>query len=377
MKSLYIHIPFCDQICSYCDFPKVFTQSQNTDEYLDALIVELEIYRESVDFSSLQTVYLGGGTPTALSVGQLEKLFNYLKSFICFDRLTEVSIEANPDSINDDEKIACLKRHGVTRVSLGVQTFNPDHLKILQRTHTQDCVREVVTKLSTLDFEINVDMIYSIPTQTLADWEADLDVLLTLPITHVSAYSLILEQNTKFFIDYERDELDLIDNEVEAKMFESAIERLKEAGFDHYEISNFAKGVRSHHNLTYWENESYLGVGLGSHGKVDQIRYDNTRSITKYKKTLFAGELPILSKKEQRLEEQIEESMFLGMRLLAGINLAGMSARYGVDILDLYSQKIAKLVELGYVSLLDGVLRLTQKGLLMANDVFEEFLLLD
>ena len=374
VQSLYIHIPFCDQICSYCDFPKVFSHAQNTDEYLDALITELEIYAERVDLKGLKTLYLGGGTPTALSSEQLNRLFCYLQSIISFDRLNEVSIEANPDNLNDD-KIETLVRNGVTRVSLGVQTFNPDHLAILERTHSAQDVEVLVIKLAQAGFEINVDLIYGIPTQTISDWEQDLDTLLRLPITHVSAYSLILEPHTKFYLQYENDELDLVDNEVEAGMFELVIDKLTHAGFDHYEISNFTRGNRSFHNETYWKNESYLGVGLGSHGKLGDSRYENTRSINAYKRALAERKLPILTQRLLKQSEHIEESMFLGLRLLAGVNLEQISTQYQTDIYELYAPKIAKLENLGYVSWETGVLRLTKKGLLMANDVFSEFLL--
>ena len=375
MKSLYIHIPFCDQICSYCDFPKVFTKYQNVDAYLDALITELEIYRQTVDTKNLKTIYLGGGTPTAMSSDQLERLFSYLQSFICFDKLIEVSIEANPDSLADDAKLTVLKQSGVTRVSLGVQTFNADHLQILERTHSKADVVTLVEKLAELGFEVNVDLIYAIPTQTVADFEQDLDFLLQLPVTHVSAYSLILEEHTKFYLKYENNELELVDNEVEAQMFQLAISKLTHASFDHYEISNFTRGQRSFHNETYWQNEAYLGVGLGSHGKYNGMRYENTRSIAAYNRMLTARQLPILSTNHQSRNEQIEESMFLGLRMINGIDLSQLSTRYEVDIYDIYKSKIAKLEKLGYVSLKNQRLKLTKKGLLMANDVFTEFLL--
>jgi len=375
IKSLYIHIPFCDQICSYCDFPKVFAKHQNTDSYLDALITELEIYTQTVDLKGLKTLYLGGGTPTALSIKQLDRLFCYLKKIISFDALVEVSIEANPDSLNNDAKIESLKKNGVTRISLGVQTFNPNHLKILERTHSAQDTCELVAKLSQAGFEINVDMIYGIPTQTLTDWEQDLETLLRLPITHVSAYSLILEPHTKFYLQYENDELDLVDNETEAQMFELVIDKLIHAGFEHYEISNFTRGNRSVHNETYWKNESYLGVGLGSHGKINDSRYENTRSINAYKRTLINGKLPILSERRLKPKEHIEESMFLGLRMLEGVDLGQLSNQYQTDIYELYKPKIVKLESLGYVSWESSVLRLTKKGLLLANEVFAEFLL--
>ncbi|MCL1989381.1 MAG: radical SAM family heme chaperone HemW [Defluviitaleaceae bacterium] len=377
-KSLYIHIPFCNQICSYCDFPKVFSRGQDTEAYLDALLTELTCYEKNVGFAHLKTIYIGGGTPTVLTVKQLERLFGYLHSVIHFHQLEEVSIEANPESLNDIEKIACLKAQGVTRVSLGVQTFQENLLNRLERTHTKQDVIDVINKLSTVDVEINVDLIYGIPTQTLQQLEDDLNTLLSLPITHVSAYSLILEPHTKFHVDYMKDKLDLLDNTLEANMFETVIHKLTTHGFSHYEISNYTKSKRSIHNETYWKNEPYLAVGLGAHGQLEQkgrMRYENTRSITAYKKTLAKGNLPISTTHVLTKNEQIEESMFLGLRLLEGINLTQLSDQYNVNIYELYKPQIDQLLTLDYVDLTSHVLKLTKKGLMMANDVFEAFLL--
>ena len=399
-KALYIHIPFCNQICSYCDFPKVFSRGQDINAYLSALLTELTIYKKAIGFSKIETIYIGGGTPTVLTAKQLDRLFTYLHDLIDFHHLIEVSIEANPDSLNDPCKIACLKRHGVSRISLGVQTFDEKHLQTLQRSHTKKQAFGAITLLAKENFEINLDMIYGIPTQTIKDWENDLDTLIEIPITHVSAYSLILEEHTKFNIDYMKDKLELIDNEVEAQMFELAIDKLTRAGFDHYEISNFTKNKRSNHNEIYWKNAHYIGVGLGSHGHLERtpktdaileskminnapqidaknnnIRYENTRSMIAYKKALEAGALPVVKTLFLTREEQIEESMFLGMRLLEGVNLNNLQAKYHVNIYELYKPRLDKLRDLGYVSLESGVLRLTRQGLMIANDVFEEFLL--
>jgi len=379
-KSLYIHIPFCDQICSYCDFPKIFTKTQDTEAYLDALITEIGIYEKNVGFEKIQTLYFGGGTPTILSVQQFDKLFAYLQSVIDFNKLIEVSIEANPESLNHDEKIDCLIRSGVTRVSIGVQTFQENLLKILQRNHTNKDTLEVINKLSTKNVEINVDMIYAIPTQTLTQLVDDLNALVSMPVTHISAYSLILEEHTKFHINYMNDTLKLLDNDLEATMFEMVIDKLSTSGFEHYEISNFTRGKRSYHNETYWKNEPYIAVGLGAHGQlIDQnqkmIRYENTRSINAYKKALIQRDLPILNSRTLTTLDSIEESMFLGLRLMEGIDLMRLSTKYQKDIYEFYREKIDKLITLDYVSLEAQVLRLTRKGLMMANNVFEEFLL--
>ena len=400
VEALYIHIPFCDQICSYCDFPKVFSRGQDIDAYLTALITELNMYEKYVGFTKLQTIYIGGGTPTALTTKQLDKLFTYLHSIIDFIRLIEVSIEANPENLNDPHKVACLKQNGVTRISLGVQTFQEKHLQLLGRSHTKKHACEVINLLSKANFEINLDMIYAIPSQTLKDWETDLNIVLQLPATHVSAYSFILEEHTNFYVNYIKNKLKLVDNEIEAQMFELVINKLTEAGFEHYEISNFTKSKQSVHNVTYWKNRYYIGVGLGAHGHLvstpeveavlslndiniaqgiitgdNSVRYENTRSITTYKKSLITGELPVLNSHALTRDEQIEESMFLGMRLMEGVDLEQLNARYSVNIYELYEPQLDKLRGLGYVSLESGVLRLTQEGLFMANNVFEEFLL--
>ena len=378
-KALYIHIPFCDQICSYCDFPKVFSKGQDKDAYIDSLLLELDLYKKKVGFDDLKTIYFGGGTPTVLTSAQFDRIFGYLHDAIIFDNIIEVSVEANPESLNDDDKIECLKRNGVTRISIGVQTFNERLLKVLQRSHKKEDVVNVVEKLSKSGFEINIDMIYSIPSQTLSDWETDLDELLKLPVTHVSAYSLILEEHTRFYLDYMKDKIELVDNDVEAQMFDGVIKRLVGAGFEHYEISNFTRGKRSFHNETYWKNEYYIGVGLGSHGhyrhKGSSIRYANTRSITAYKKALENGELPVLESRALSKYERIEEAMFLGLRMLGGIDVGKLSKRHDEDIYLLYKDKINKLVEVGLVNYQDDILRLTGKGLMLANEVFGEMLI--
>ena len=391
VKSLYIHIPFCNEICSYCDFPKVFLKGQDVNGYVEALITELKIYEKTLDFSDLQTIYIGGGTPTVLTIATLDKLFTYLHSVINFHQLVEVSIEANPESLTDPQKVAYLKRSGVTRISLGVQTFQEPYLQILNRSHSKKDVFKAINLLAAKNFEINLDMIYAIPTQTLAAWEADLNSLLQLPITHLSAYSLILESHTKLHLDYLNDKLQLIDNEVEAQMFELAINKLTNASFKHYEISNFTKNKPSSHNLTYWQNEDYLGVGLGAHGALarlpateitkkapkapPKIRYENTRAITTYQQALKNDKLPIINSATLTINEQLEESMFLGMRLLAGVNLHELQNKYQVNLAELYKPKLDKLRKLAYVHQEAGILKLTPKGLLMANDVFAEFLL--
>lgn len=374
-KGLYIHIPFCDHICTYCDFPKLLTKGQRHEEYLESLIEELKIYQQKVGFSNLQSIYIGGGTPTALSVEQMKPLFDFLNQQIPMEQIEEFSIEANPENLTVD-KIDYLKHQGVTRFSLGVQTFQDHLLKRIGRKHQ---VKEVLQGIHNLKqngiSNINLDLIYAIPGQTLDDLREDLKQVLALEVEHISAYSLIVEDHTQLYLAYMRDQIELTDNEVEAQMYEVVIQTLTEAGYQHYEISNFAKSKPSLHNQWYWKNETYIGVGLGAHGYINGYRYQNTRSINTYIELLKQGNLPIVESNELTKEEKLEEEMFLGLRLLKGVNLEVISRKYDVNIDEIYGKAFEDLIQKGYLERKVSNIHLTPSGLLMANEVFEQFLL--
>lgn len=374
-KGLYIHIPFCDHICTYCDFPKLLTKGQRHADYIEALIEELKQYQQTVGFSHLQSIYIGGGTPTALSVEQIQPLFDFLTEQIQMDQIEEFSIEANPENLTLD-KIQYLKSQGVNRFSLGVQTFHETLLKRIGRKHQASEVIQAVANLKQCGLSnINLDLIYSIPGQTLEELRADLKQVIALEVEHVSAYSLIVEEHTQLYLAYMRDQIELTDNEVEAKMYEVAIEVLTEAGYKHYEISNFAKGKPSLHNQWYWKNETYIGTGLGAHGYVLGERYQNTRSINTYIKLLSEGHLPTVESHVLTKEEKLEEEMFLGLRLMQGVQLDQINQKYEVNVDEIYGKAFADLIQKGYLERNGSNIRLTSGGLLMANEVFEQFLL--
>ena len=374
-KGLYIHIPFCDHICTYCDFPKLMTKGQKHEDYLNALIQELKNYERNVGFDQLETIYIGGGTPTALTLPQLSLLFDYLRKSLSFEKLKEISIEANPENLTL-EKVSFLKKQGITRVSLGVQTFEDDLLKQIGRKHKGSDVKKAIKTLKDHGINnINIDLIYSIPGQTLDQIKSDLEKAIALDITHISAYSLIVEEHTKLYLDYMKDKVELTDNEIEATMYEFVIKFLEDKGFSQYEISNFTKGLPSIHNKWYWLNEEYIGVGLGAHGYVQGWRYQNTRAITSYIQTIESGSLPIVERHEVSKEEKIEEEMFLGLRLLQGINIVATNKKHHVLIEEIYEDALKKLIAMDYLIIEEGWIRLTKKGILMANEVFEQFLL--
>ena len=375
VKGLYIHIPFCDHICTYCDFPKLVTKGQRHEDYIQALLIELKHYEKQIGFHQLQSIYIGGGTPTALSVKQLQPLFDYLHQAINMNQILEFSIEANPENLTE-EKVKYLLSQGISRFSLGVQTFDETLLKRIGRQHGSEHVKQAVATLKANGMHnINLDLIYAIPGQTIEQLKEDLKKAISLEVEHISAYSLIVEEHTQLYLAYMKDQLALTDNEIEAKMYEVVMDYLSDYGYVHYEISNFAKSLPSLHNQWYWKNEAYIGTGLGAHGYINGCRYQNTRSINAYIKSLRRNDLPIIEKNLLSKEEKIEEEMFLGLRLIEGVNLKTISQKYQIDIEQLYQKPLEKMIAAGDLERVGNQIRLTRQGLLMANEVFEQFLL--
>ena len=364
MRGLYIHIPFCKHICNYCDFTKrVPKDKEMIDEYLIHLKEELFSYEKY--FDSIETIYIGGGTPTLLDTYQLEILLDMLKDF---KNIKEFSIEINPETLTI-EKAKILKKYGVNRCSLGVESFDERLLKTLGRTHTNSDVYNAINMLKSVGINnINIDLIFASPGSNLSSIKNDLKEFYKLDINHLSYYSLILEENTIFYSMYKHKKLTLIDNELEAKMYEYIINDLEKNGFKQYEISNFSKNnSESIHNKIYWNNLEYIGIGLGASGYIDSIRYTNNTILNEY------------YKKYRKIEENIDfntkfiEEMILGLRLIRGINIDFVNKEYKKDLLNDYKD-IEKYIKNGDLIIEDGYLHLTKKGLLIANDIFLIFI---
>jgi len=363
MKGLYIHIPFCEHICHYCDFVKrVPKNKEMIDTYLIALQDEIKSYQDH--FQSIETIYIGGGTPSMLDVHQLEFLFTILKDIHPF----EYTIEVNPESYSV-EKGELFKRYGINRISLGVQTFNDQLLNYLNRKHTKQLVIDVVDHLKSIGFSrISIDLIYAIPGQTLEDLYQDLDYIKDLNITHVSCYSLILEEKTYFYHQYLRGKFEQMDEDTEAKMYEIVMDELKKQGFEHYEISNYAKnGHYSKHNLIYWTLGEYIGTGLGAHGFVNGYRTQNYRALPQYLKN------PIEEKKFQEIDVLLQDELIFGLRKIDGVSLSMIRKKYGIDLFQKYSQ-LQEKIELGLIKIENDYLKLTEKGLFLGNQVFMVFI---
>lgn len=369
--STYIHIPFCSQICFYCDFSKVLIDYQPVDDYITALLDEIE----QANPIAQRTIYIGGGTPTAIKPHQLKRLLKGIEERIDLSKVIEYTIEANPNDLTEDI-ISVIAESKINRVSVGVQTFNPKLLKKIGRNHTPADIITGIQRLRAAGLQnISIDLIYALPGQTLDDLIQTLDRALELDLPHYSIYSLILENQTVFMNQLRRGKLHLPDNDVEYEMYQLIRKTLRNKGFKHYEVSNFGKvGYESQHNLVYWDNQTYYGFGAGASGYVAGIRYKNHGPIQHYLKGV-AQNLPRVTEEKLTIREMIEEELFLGLRKAEGVSIVHFNAQYPFDFKRLYGQTVQDLLEKGLVRIDKQRLKMTALGLNQGNDVFEAFLL--
>src|SRR5690554_6274091 len=361
-RGMYVHIPFCQYICHYCDFVKQVPKNKEmVDKYLDYLVEEINLYESYIN--KLDTIYIGGGTPSMLSPFQMEKLFSTLVKFNAKD----ITIEINPDSYSLDKGLM-FKKYGITRVSVGVQSFHDSILKYVNRQHNKEMVFYTVNSLRQLGIkDISVDLIYAIPGQTTEMLLEDLENINALNIDHVACYSLILEENTYFYHQFVNKKFHPVDNEIEGIMYKIVIDKLKEYGFTHYEISNFHKnGKYSRHNVLYWTLGEYIGVGLGAHGFVNNVRTYNHRSLNKYYQEYRVTET------KQNKKDNIADFLIFGLRLIQGVNLKLFEEKFGESVFDLYPLLNEKIKD-GLVEVSNDYLKLTEKGIPFGNKVFGVF----
>jgi len=321
--SIYIHIPFCKTICSYCDFPKIIYNKNLVNKYLKALKKEVTSkYKGEL----IKTIYIGGGTPSSLNINQLKYLFSIIKIFKLAKKY-EFTFECNIDDLNIN-KIKLLYQNKVNRLSIGVQTFNKEFLKLLNRNHNYLKTKRTIDNCKRIGFNnINIDLIYAIPNEKTNDLKKDLALFLKLEVNHISTYSLMIEQHTVLYINKTKE----IDEELDYKMYKEIIKTLKNNHFIHYETSNFAKkGYESKHNLIYWNNKHYYGFGAGASGYIDNIRYDNTKSVFSYINNKY-----IMSSNTLKKEEIIENEFILGFRKIKGINKKDFFNKYNINIKDI------------------------------------------
>lgn len=370
-QSAYVHIPFCTQICYYCDFSKVFIKNQPVDDYLRALIAEFRSY----DIKKLRTLYIGGGTPTSITAKQLDYLLTELVRDLDLDYLEEFTIEANPGDLTPD-KIAVMQKSAVNRVSLGVQTFNDKHLKQIGRSHNEAQIYSTIDSLKAAGFHnISIDLIYALPGQTLDQVKENVAKALALDIPHLSLYSLILEHHTVFMNKMRRGKLNLPTEDLEAEMFTYIINEMEANGFEHYEISNFSKpGFYSQHNLMYWNNDEYYGCGAGASGYLDGVRYRNRVPIQHYLSAVEAGDAK-LTNEVLTANEKMEEELFLGLRKKTGVSKSRFQEKFGISFDSRYGQIVDKLIKRELLQEDQDHIRMTKQGLFLGDSVAEEFIL--
>ncbi|MEC0755125.1 radical SAM family heme chaperone HemW [Bacillus haynesii] len=376
MKAAYIHIPFCEHICHYCDFNKFFIQSQPVDEYLRSLEKEMANSMEEAGHPELKTIFIGGGTPTSLSAAQLERLLDSIHRILKpSESLAEFAVEANPDDLSA-EKLDVLKAAGVDRLSFGVQTFEDELLKKIGRVHEQKDVLVSFERARKAGFDnISLDLMFGLPGQTIGHLASSLDTALALGAEHYSVYSLIVEPKTVFYNLMKKGRLHLPPQDQEAEMYELVMRKMEEAGIGQYEISNYAKkGYESKHNLTYWNNEEYFGFGAGAHGYINGKRTVNAGPVKHYIDLIEQSGFPYKEKHRVTKNEQIEEEMFLGLRKTAGIDKECFFEKYGRSVDDLFPKVLHSLEETGLIVNTNKNVFLTHNGKLLGNEVFQAFL---
>ena len=383
--QLYIHIPFCKRKCAYCDFlsaPATFSQMES---YMDALRKEISLRKGEAAGKRLRSVYIGGGTPSYLLSEQIERTMDLVQQEYPVQPDTEVTIEVNPGMVNE-AKAKAYARCGINRISMGLQETHDELLAHLGRIHTYHKFLESYTLCRKAGFDnINIDLMCGIPGQSLEMWEETLTRVLRLRTPHLSCYGLIIEEGTPFYELYGEDEerrergeepLHLPSEELERSMYAMTGQMLREAGYHHYEISNYAKeGFESVHNNGYWQRYPYIGCGLGASSLVGEERWDNPREMEDYITPLSEGHLPDVEKSALSVKEQMEEFMFLGLRRMEGVYISDFTENFGRDSEVIYGDVMARLWEEGLLEKKEGRIFLTGKGIDVSNYVFSEFLI--
>lgn len=372
--GLYLHIPFCKSRCGYCGFYSIGRKP--TDRFVDALCLEIE--RKSRDFQGrlCDTVYFGGGTPSSLSVEQLTTIFQTLRQHFHISAQAEITMEMNPCDMSETY-LQGVHALGVNRISVGVQSHDDRLLKAIGRLHSAKEAEQAVKRAYGLGFHnISVDLMYELPGQTVADFEKSIRWAVHLPVNHMSIYSLILEEGTRFSQLAEQGKLLRPTEEESWAMYQAMCRMLPHYGLERYEISSFArKGYRSRHNQKYWELSDYLGLGPAAASRIGHVRMENTPGVRMYEKELLLGHLPPEEREELSRDEEMEEYCFLHLRMKEGIPLADFQKRYGKELSFWYGDALSMLKQRHMIKEEGGHVFLTYHGAAMGNFVFEQFLL--
>lgn len=378
-RGLYIHIPFCAKKCGYCDFTSLVGNGTQIDDYLSYLDKEFSLYKAGNLIDDIETIFIGGGTPSILSAGQLERLFSIIGENVDLSKLREYTMESNPGSLTRD-KLELMKAGGLNRLSIGLQASQDHLLKFLERIHTYEEFLESYRLARLVGFDnINIDLMFAFQGQTLEDWRETLERVVSLEPDHISAYSLIIEEGTKFFNMYEDGSLTDYDEDEYVQMYRYTIDYLADKGYGQYEISNFAKQDKEcRHNLIYWDDREYYGLGLGSSGYLGGKRYTNYKNMFNYYKKLDAGEKPIAFEETISNREKLNEYLILGLRKIEGISRTKYLDRLKNIDEDKYKENIEIInsyIESGHIIQEGDHIRLGQTGLEISDTISLDLLL--
>lgn len=378
-RGLYIHIPFCAKKCGYCDFTSFVGNEAQIDDYLSYLDKEFSLYKAGNLIDDIETIFIGGGTPSILSAGQLERLFSIIGENVDLSKLREYTMESNPGSLTRD-KLELMKAGGLNRLSIGLQASQDHLLKFLERIHTYEEFLESYRLARLVGFDnINIDLMFAFQGQTLEDWRETLERVVSLEPDHISAYSLIIEEGTKFFNMYEDGSLTDYDEDEYVQMYRYTIDYLADKGYGQYEISNFAKQDKEcRHNLIYWDDREYYGLGLGASGYLGGKRYTNYKNMFNYYKKLDAGEKPIAFEETISNREKLNEYLILGLRKIEGISRTKYLDRLKKIDEDKYKENIEIInsyIESGHIIQEGDHIRLGQTGLEISDTISLDLLL--
>ncbi|MCX7710426.1 MAG: radical SAM family heme chaperone HemW [Clostridia bacterium] len=373
--GLYIHIPYCKSKCHYCDFNSFPGKEESIPGYFDALVREVELYAETLKEIQVKTIFIGGGTPSLVEPKYIYHLMRAVQQNLNIVKNAEISIETNPGTLTY-EKLLAYKTMGINRLSIGLQACQDRLLRKLGRIHKMDEFVENYEIARKVGFKnINIDLIFGIPSQTMKDWGETLRNVIGLNPEHLSCYSLKIEEETKFGKMYDVGELIPVEDELDREMYEFTAETLKKNGYKHYEISNFAKeGFECRHNLIYWHGEEYMGIGAGAHSYYKKNRYNNLYNIEAYISQIEKKELPQENHQFIDAAEEMSEAMILGLRLIQGVHVKQFKEKFHRDLFEVYGEQINKLMKKGLLFMEDDHVKLTLVGLDLANDVFMEFI---
>ncbi|SEJ90775.1 oxygen-independent coproporphyrinogen-3 oxidase [Propionispira arboris] len=374
--GLYVHIPFCLQKCFYCDFPSFANIADLKEAYTDALCKEILMQGALLPCAVVDTIYIGGGTPTTLSDGLLRKILASLKQAFHFNETMECSIEANPGTVNP-QQLESLRAAGVNRISFGVQTFEDNLLVKIGRIHTAQAASQSVLLAQAAGFtNINLDLMYGLPGQTLAMLEKSMQIAMDLGVDHISIYGLIVEEGTVFAAKEKQGQLELPSEELVEQMYDRIMSALPNAGYERYEISNFAKAkCYSRHNLKYWQDQPYLGLGAAAHSYINDRRYANTHDVKAYIAAVNSGKVAAEVEEEMTSTVLMEEFCFLALRTKWGIDCGKFAEKFGRSIFAVYGNVIKNLQEKKLLTVDARSVYLTALGMKYGNQVFAEFLL--